>query len=243
MGLRLYAGAQFFERTLGDQTSAINDGDVAAEAFDDFEDVRGEENGGAAGDHALEHGFEGRGGDSVDAFEGLVEEKDFRAVNDGGGHGELFLHAVGIIGNQGFGTVGQLHEFEQFLSALRGSGRIEPVHAADKIQIFRSGEAAEEGKAFGDDADAGLDFDAVRCEFEIEDADAAGGRGEQAGEHLDHRGFAGAVGSEEAEELAGLDGKVDGVNGDEFAEPAGKIFGGDGDVTGHAGECNTERQR
>ena len=56
--------------------AAIDDGDVGAEALDDFEDVRGEEDGGAAGDHALKHGFEGAGGDGVDAFEGLVEEED-----------------------------------------------------------------------------------------------------------------------------------------------------------------------
>ena len=45
---------------------------MGAEAFDDLKDVAGEEDGGAVGDHALEHELEGVGGDGVDALEGLV---------------------------------------------------------------------------------------------------------------------------------------------------------------------------
>ena len=54
-----------------------------------------------------------------------------------------------------------------------------------------------------------------------------GGR-EQAGEHLDGRGFAGAVGAEEAEELAGVDGKVYVVDGDEVAKSPRQMLGGNG---------------
>ncbi len=70
------------------------------------------------------------------------------------------------------------------------------------------------------------------------DADAAGSGREETGEHFDHGGLAGAVGAEEAEELAGLDGKIHIVNGGKFAEAAREILGGDGDSVGHAGECN-----
>jgi hypothetical protein len=53
--------------------------------------------------------------------------------------------------------------------------------------------------------------------------------GEQAGEHLDGGGLAGAVGAEEAEELAGLDDEIEVVDGGEAAgEGAGETVGGDG---------------
>ena len=231
----LDAGAELFERAVGDEMAAVDDGDVGAEALDDLEDVRGEEDGGAAGDHSLQHGFEGAGGDGVDAFEGLVEEEDFGAVDDGGGEGEFFLHAVGVVGDEFFGFAGEAHEVEEFGGAGGGGGGVEAVHASDEAEVFGGGEAAEEGEAFGDDADLALDFDGVGDGVEAEDLDGAGGGSEQAGEHLDGGGFAGAVGAEEAEELAGSDGEVDVLNGGEFAEAAGEAGGDDG--RDHVGEA------
>ena len=161
-GLRAWtAGAELFEGAVGDEAAAVDDGDVGAEALDDLEDVRGEEDGGAAGDHALKHGFEDAGGDGVDAFEGLVEEEHVGAVDDGGGEGEFFLHAVGEVGDELFCFVGEAHELEELVGAGGGGGGVEAVHAADEAEIFGCGEAAEEGEAFGDDADLALDFDGV----------------------------------------------------------------------------------
>ena len=96
----------------------MNDGDVAAQAFDDFENVRSEEDRGAAGDHALQHGFQRTRGDGIDTFEWLIQEEDFGPVNYGGSEGQLFLHSVRIVGDQFFGLVGELHEVEQFGGAL-----------------------------------------------------------------------------------------------------------------------------
>src|SRR5580658_1658409 len=104
--------------------TAVNDGDVGAEALDDLEDVRCEEDGGAAADHALEHGFEGAGGDGVDAFEGLVEEEDLGTVNDSGGEGKFFLHAVGEVSDELFCFVREAHELEELGGASGGGGGV-----------------------------------------------------------------------------------------------------------------------
>jgi len=80
-----------------------------------------------------------------------------------------------------------------------------------------------------------LDFDGVGEEVLTEDLDGAGGGREEAGEHLDCGGFAGAVRAEEAEELAGGDGEVDVLNGGEVAETAGEACRGDGG--GHVWEA------
>jgi len=133
------AGAEFFEGALGDEAAAVDDGDVAAEAFDDFKDVRGEEDGCAAGDHALKHIFEGAGCDGVYAFEGLVEEEDFGAMNDGGGEGELFLHAVGKVGDELFGFGREVHEVEKLVGTVGGGGAVETVHATDEAEVFGCG--------------------------------------------------------------------------------------------------------
>jgi hypothetical protein len=222
------AGAELFEGAVGDELAAVDDGDVGAEALDDLEDVGGEKDGRAASDHALKHGLEGAGGDGVYAFKGLVEEEDLGAVDDGGGECELFLHAVGEVGDELFGLGGEAHEFEKLGGAGGGGGGVETVHAADEAKVFGGGEAAEEGEAFGDDADLAFDFDGVGDGVEAEDLDAAGGGGEEAGEHLDGGGLAGAVGAEEAEELTGGDGEVDVLDGGEVAEAAGEAGGDDG---------------
>src|SRR5882762_4112096 len=141
--------------------------------------MRGEEDGGAAGDHALQHLLERAGGDGVYAFEGLVEEEDFWPVNDGCGESQLLLHAVGEVGDEFFGFAGEAHEFEELFAALERGGAVEAVHLANETEVFRGGEAAEEGQAFGYDADLALDFDGVSGEVHSEDLNAAGGGCEQ----------------------------------------------------------------
>src|SRR5579863_1466009 len=206
----------------------MDDGDVAAQALHDFEHVRSEENRGAARDHALQHGFEGAGGDGVHALERLVEKQNFGSVNYGGGHGQLFLHAVGIVGDEFLGLVGELHEVEQFGGTLGGGFAVQAIHASGEVQEFGSGEAAEQRHAFGDDADLPFDFYGTDVEVESEDLDLPGTGREQSGEHLDGGGFPCAVGAEEAEELAGRHLQVDAVDGKQLAEAAGQALGGDG---------------
>src|ERR1035441_8535365 len=114
-------------RTLGDQPAAVNDADVGAQALDDLQHMRGEEDGGAARDHALQHLLQRAGGDGVDAFEGLVEEEHLGAVDDRGGQRKLLLHAVREVGDQLLVFAGEVHEFEQFFGALLGGGLVEAV--------------------------------------------------------------------------------------------------------------------
>src|ERR1700733_11982442 len=155
--------------------AAVDDGDVGAESFDDLEDVGGEEDGCATGDHALQHRFESPGGDGVDAFEWLVEEENFGAVDGGGGGGEVFLHAVREVGDEFFCFASKRHEVEQFGGTGGGGADVEAVHATDEAEILGCGETAEESEAFGDDTDLTLDFDGVGDGIQTEDLNAAGG--------------------------------------------------------------------
>ena len=105
---------------------------------------------------------------------------------------------------------------------------IEAVHAADEAQVFRGGEAAEKREAFGDDADLALDFEGMGGEVEAEKLDVARGGREQPGHHFDGGGFAGSIGSEEAEELTRSDVEGDVIDRGEGAEAAGEVADGDG---------------
>ena len=149
-------------------------------------------------------------------------------MNYGGGHGEFFLHAVGVVGDQRLGAIAELHEIEQLGGALSGDFAIEAVHAADEIEIFRAGEASEKREAFGNDANLAFYGDGIGDEIGAENGHAPFAGREQAGEHLDGGGFSGAIGAEKSEELAGSDGQIDVVHGEELAEAAREIFRGDG---------------
>ena len=116
----------------------MNDGDVAAQALDDLKDVRGEKDGGSAGDHSLEHGLERAGRDGVDAFERLIEEENLGSVNDRGGQRKFLLHAVGVVGDEFLRLVGELHEIEQLGGALSRGDAIEAVHASGEAEKLRA---------------------------------------------------------------------------------------------------------
>ena len=226
-GLGFDSGSKFFERTLGDELTAVNDGDVTAKTLDDFEHMGCKENGSPAGDHTLEHRFQGAGGNRVDAFERLVEKEDLRAVDNGGGEGKFLLHAVGIIGDELVGLIGELHELEELCRAPGAGVAVEAVHAADEGQVLGSGQAAKESQTLGYDADLAFNVDDLVLEVEPQNFNSARGRSQQPGQHLDGGGLAGAVGAEKTEELSGGDAEVHILHGDKVSEAASQIFGCD----------------
>src|SRR5580692_3717372 len=82
-----------------------------------------------------------------------------------------------------------------------------------KGQDFAYAETAVEVALLGDDGDALLDADGVGSHVETHDGGGAGG-GQHAGDqHADGGGFAGAVGSQQAEDLAGAHAEGDAVDG------------------------------
>src|SRR4051812_3833274 len=176
--LRFDSGAQLLEESLGYQASLMDDGDVAAQAFDDLENMGSEKDGRAAGDHALQHRLQRAGSDGVHAFEGLVEEENLRAMDHSCGHGELLLHSVRVVRDKLFGLVGELHELEQLDGALGGGLAIKTVHASGIAQEFSSGQAAEQSHSFGNDADLALHLDRIRIEIDTQNLDPPGSGGE-----------------------------------------------------------------
>src|ERR1700732_1625480 len=99
----------------------MNDGNVTAQALYDLKHMGSEENGGAAGNHALQHCLQRAGGNGVDTFERLVEKENLRPMNHRSRHGELLLHAMGVIGHEFFWLICELHEVEQLDGPLGGS--------------------------------------------------------------------------------------------------------------------------
>ena len=112
-------------------------------------------------------------------------------------------------------------------SAIRGLpiGARHAVKLCAEHEIFKAGERAIGGNKLRDIADAAADFGGGFHDVESRDKRSARGWREKGGEHFYGGGFAGAVGAEEAEDLAARNTEIDRVNG------------GDGPVTAREVEC------
>ena len=73
-----------------------------------------------------------------------------------------------------------------------------------EAQELARGQLLVDERPVGDEAERGLRRLGLGRQVVAVDEDAAGGRLEQAGDHADGRGLAGAVRAEEAVDLAGL---------------------------------------
>ena len=103
----------------------------------------------------------------------------------------------------------EAEQVEQVVDAFFGRGLRELAEAGDELQVFASGEVGIDVGFFGDVAEAAFVGDPVILDVAAVEEDFSGGGFDEAGEHVDCGAFAGAVGSEIAENFAGADGKTD----------------------------------
>ena len=171
-GLRQDSHPQLFQRALRHQASLMNNRHVTAQALNNLQHVRSQKDRSSARDHALQHGFERAGSNGIYAFERLVEKKDLGPVNHGGGHGQLLLHAVGVVGDELFRLVSEVHEVQQFGGSLGGSLSIETVHSSGKIEKLGTCQSSEQRHALGHDSDLLLYFHRIFLQIEAENLDA-----------------------------------------------------------------------
>src|SRR6185437_113568 len=111
--------------------------------------------------------------------------------------------------------------------------RFDPVELGVEAQVLLGAEVAVEGLVLEDEADVAAHVVAGGGDVEAGDLGRPVARLGQRAEHVDRRRLAGAVGAEEAEDLAGLDLEVHAFDGFEIAEAFAEVFDGDGC---HSGE-------
>ena len=77
-----------------------DDADMGGQPLDDFEDVRGQEDGAAARDERQQQVLHLARRHGVDAFEGFVEEEELRRGQERRGERELLPHAMREVGHE-----------------------------------------------------------------------------------------------------------------------------------------------
>lgn len=114
-------------------------------------------------------------------------------------------HAAGERHHRLVGAVGEVHHVEHLAHPARDRGGLDAVQLGVQAQVLRGGEVAVERRVLEDETDVAAHGVAPRGHVEAADVGGAGGRGDQRAEHVDGRALAGAVGAEEAEDLAAVD--------------------------------------
>lgn len=214
-----------------DEFGEVDVADVAA-AFGFVHVMGGDEEGHAEAGELEEEVPEFAAGDGVDAGGGFVEEEDLGLVHEGAGHGEALAPAAGEEGGAAVEVGLEVGEGDEFFAAGFEFGAVEAVEASVELEVFEGGEFVVEGEFLGHIADEA--FDLFGGLFDVEAGDFGGSFGgfEDAAEHADDGGFAGAVGAEEAKDGAFGDVEGDVVDGGEVAEAFGEVMAFD-----HGDEC------
>ena len=201
--------AHLVDGTVGNQPAQIHDGDAVTQALDQLHDVTREHDRVAAVGEAFEHAANGAGRHGIDRFERLVEEEDARAVQQGGGQGDLLAHPVAVVDHQRAGRLGQAEHIQQLFGATGDHGRVHAPQQPVVGQQLGAGEALEQGQVLGQHADHGLGLHRDLPHVELVDVDLAGVGPQQAGHHLERRRLARPVGAHQAEEAPAGNHQVD----------------------------------
>src|SRR5438477_5800971 len=86
------------------------------------------------------------------------------------------------------------------------------AEAASELEVLSPAEVRIQVGFLGDIAEAALEALQLAANILAVEEDASAGGLQQAGEHLDGGAFAGTVGAEIAEDLAGTDGEADAIH-------------------------------
>ena len=144
---------------------------------------------------------------------GLVEEQHLRSRHQGGGDVQSAPHTTGVGLERPVTGVGETELVEQLDGALGHHGPLEVVQAPDHGEVLAAGEVLVHGRVLAGQADDGPDALGLLHDVVPEDEASPGVGGEDRGQDTDRGGLAGAVGTEQAEDGALLDGEAHSVEG------------------------------
>jgi hypothetical protein len=149
----------------------------------------------------------------VEAGGGLVEEEDPRPVGEGERQVEAALHPARVAAHLAVGGVGEADPLQQLVAAALALGLAEAVEGGLQAHVLAAGQQRVERRLLQRGADRRPHPRPLLDDVEAADPRGAGGGREEGGQHQHRRRLAGAVGAEEAVDLALGDLEVDPVDG------------------------------
>ena len=159
----------------------------------------------------------------VDAHGRLVEHQQAGVVEQADADVEPALHAAREAVGAVAGPVGQVDDCQHLVHAPVELLAPEPLEAPEEAQVLAGGQVRVDGQVLGHVADGGLGVGRPDVHRPAGHDDLAAVAPEQAADHRDGGGLAGAVGPEQAVGLAGGDLEADAVDGGPLAVALAKV--------------------
>src|SRR6185436_659261 len=183
--------------------------DAAAHLLDLVHAVGGEDDRRALGGELLHQVVDEDAVDGVEPFEGLVEDHEFRLGEEDRGDLDLLLHALGELPHALLLGLQEADAVEVLLDAPLGDVALEALEFAEELEDLADPLPLVEAALFGEVSHARVDAGRT-----VEDADLPRIGTEDVHDHPDEGALAGAVGAEQAEDLAASDGEGGRIDGD-----------------------------
>src|SRR5213594_4207218 len=165
--------------------------------------------------------------DRVDARGGLVEEDQPRAVHEGAREREPLPIAAGELARELARVPAEVAEAQHLLDACRAVGAGDHVDARIEHEVLLDRQVVVQREALRHVADGRLDTLRIAAQIDAQHAPLALRRLEDPTQHAERRRLPGAVGSEEAVQLAASDAEVETVHRNDPAEALREPVGDD----------------
>ena len=174
--------------------------------------------------------------DWIHAERGLVEQQDLGFVDQRARQPELLLHATGELAGKPVLERAEIREPEQTLQAGRALVPRHTIKVGVEVQVLEHREVGVKAEALRHIGDPVLHRLGVAHHAEALQVGVALGRTQHARQHPQQGGLAGAIGTDQAEQLTGTDGEVRVVHRQHVSETARERThrdGGGGLTSGH----------
>ena len=219
---------ELLRAALGDQPSAVEDGDPVGELVGLIEVLRGEEHGRAVVGQAL-HDLPHRATTArIKAGGRLVEKDDLRRADQRHRQVQTATHPTRVRHRDPVRGIGQLELLEQLVNALsRGRAR-EVVQIGHQREVLSTRQQPIDGRELTGHTNRVADRVGLAPDVVPGDADRAVICLDEGGEDPHHRRLTRPVGPQQREHAALLDSQLESVEDDVVAEGLAHIDGGDG---------------
>ena len=159
---------------------------------------------------------------------GSSSRSSFGRADQAGAEVEAPAHAARVVADEATAVVGQAELLEHGVGlGARGACRV-AEQAADQGEVLPAGQRRLDRGVLPGEADHAADGDRLFDHVVAGDPHDAGVGPDEGGDGADEGGLARAVGPEQGDELAGLDGEVEAVEGLDGAEALGQAARVDG---------------
>ena len=186
----------------------VHDHDAAADLLDFLHVMAGIHHRGALVAQAADALQDGVAALRVDRHRGLVKEDELGLVRDATGNVEAACQAARELSGTKLGKVAQADKVDRLVHQRAAALAVVDVEAAEIVDVFAHGELVEHRHLLWHHADATLKVVAGGRHGLAEQLNGAFVVGKQLQDTVDGRGFARAVGAQQAKDLAGGDAQV-----------------------------------